>query len=206
MGPLFDRIGGEQVRNMGTIGGNIANGSPIGDTPPPLIALGATLTLRRGKKRRTIPLEDFFIAYGKQDRRPGEFVEAVHVPAPAKGSHFAVHKITKRRDEDITATLGAFHMTLAKDGTVASVRIAYGGMAATPKRARAVEAALLGEPWTEATIETALPAYDLDFTPLTDMRATAEYRALAGKNLLRRFFAETSGTKAPVTVKRQEAA
>ena len=172
MGPLFDRIGGEQVRNMGTIGGNIANGSPIGDTPPPLIALGATLTLRRGKKRRTIPLEDFFIAYGKQDRQPGEFVEAVHVPIPAKGSHFAVHKVTKRRDEDITATLGAFHLTLAKNGTVASIRIAYGGMAATPKRAKAVEAALLGKPWTEATVEAAMPAYDLDFTPLTDMRAT----------------------------------
>ena len=76
-GPLFDRIGGEQVRNMGTIGGNIANGSPIGDTPPPLIALGATLTLRKGAARRTIPLEEFFIAYGKQDRQPGEFVEAV---------------------------------------------------------------------------------------------------------------------------------
>jgi len=206
LGPLFDRIGGEQVRNMGTIGGNIANGSPIGDTPPPFIALGATLTLRKGKKRRTIPLEEFFIAYGKQDRRPGEFVEAVHVPVPAKGSRFAVHKVTKRRDEDITATLGAFHLALAKDGTVASIRIAYGGMAATPKRAKAVEAALLGKPWTEATVEAALPAYDVDFTPLTDMRATAEYRQLAAKNLLRRFLAETSGTKAPITVTRQEAA
>ena len=206
MGPLFDRIGGEQVRNMGTIGGNIANGSPIGDTPPPMIALGATVTLRRGKKRRTIPLEDFFIAYGKQDRQPGEFVEAVHVPIPAKGSHFAVHKVTKRRDEDITATLGAFHLTLAKNGTVASIRIAYGGMAATPKRAKAVEAALLGKPWTEATVEAAISAYDLDFTPLTDMRATAEYRQLAAKNLLRRFFAETSSTKAPLTVTRHEAA
>ena len=206
MGPLFDRIGGEQVRNMGTIGGNIANGSPIGDTPPPLIALGARLTLRRGKKRRTIPLEDFFIAYGKQDRQPGEFVEAVHVPLAAKGSHFAVHKVTKRRDEDITATLGAFHLTLAKGGDVSSIRIAYGGMAATPKRAKAVEAALLGKPWTEATVEAAIPAFDLDFTPLTDMRATAEYRALAAKNLLRRFFAETSGAKAPVTVTRQVAA
>ena len=193
MGPLFDRIGGEQVRNMGTIGGNIANGSPIGDTPPPLIALGATLTLRRGKKRRAILLEDFFIAYGKQDRRPGEFVEAVHVPIPAKGSHFAVHKVTKRRDEDITATLGAFHLTLAKNGKVAAIRIAYGGMAATPKRAKAVEAALLGKPWTEEAIEAAIPAYDLDFTPLTDMRASADYRALIAKNLLRRFFAETSG-------------
>ena len=206
LGPLIDRIGGEQVRNMGTIGGNVANGSPIGDTPPPFIALGATLTLRRGKTRRTIPLEDFFIAYGKQDRRPGEFVEAVHVPVPAKGSHFAVHKVTKRRDEDITATLGAFHLTLATNGTVDSIRIAYGGMAATPKRAMAVEAALLGKPWVEATVEAALPAYDLDFTPLTDMRATAEYRTLAAKNLLRRFFAETSGTKAPVTITRQEAA
>ena len=124
-----------------------------------LIALGATLTLRRGKTRRTIPLEEFFIAYGKQDRRPGEFVEAVHVPIPAKGSHFAVYKVTKRRDEDITATLGAFHLTLAKNGTVASIRIAYGGMAATPKRAKAVEAALLGKPWTEATVEAALPAF-----------------------------------------------
>ena len=104
LGPLFDRIGGEQVRNMGTIGGNIANGSPIGDTPPPLIALGAhACRCARASKRRTIPLEDFFIAYGKQDRQPGEFVEAVHVPLPAKGAHFAVYKITKRRDEDITA-------------------------------------------------------------------------------------------------------
>ena len=206
LGPLFDRIGGEQVRNMGTIGGNIANGSPIGDTPPPLIALGATLTLRKGDERRTIPLEDFFIAYGKQDRQPGEFVEAVHVPVPAKGAHFAVYKITKRRDEDITSALGAFHLTLAEDGTVAAIRIAYGGMAATPKRAKAVEAALLGKPWTEATVEAALAAYAADFTPLTDMRASAEYRVLAAQNLLLRFFAETTGDEAPVQVSRQAAA
>jgi xanthine dehydrogenase small subunit len=206
LGPLIDRIGGEQVRNMGTIGGNIANGSPIGDMPPPLIALGATLTLRRGKKCRTMPLEDFFIAYGKQDRKPGEFVEAVHVPVPAKGTHFAVHKITKRRDEDITAALGAFHMTLAKNGTVTSIRIAYGGMAATPKRARTVEAALLGKPWTEETVTAAMAEYAKDFTPLTDMRASAEYRALAARNLLLRFFAGTTGTKAPLQVSRYEAA
>ncbi len=206
LGPLIDRLGGEQVRNMGTIGGNIANGSPIGDMPPPLIALGATLTLRKGKKRRTIPLEDFFIAYGKQDRKSGEFVEAVHVPVPAKGAHFAVHKITKRRDEDITAALGAFHLTLAKNGTVASIRIAYGGMAATPKRAKAVEVALLGRPWTEETVAAAMAEYAKDFTPLTDMRASAEYRALAARNLLLRFFAETTGTKAPLQVSRYEAA
>jgi xanthine dehydrogenase small subunit len=206
LGPLFDRLGGEQVRNMGTIGGNIANGSPIGDTPPPLIALGARLTLRRGKKRRTIPLEDFFIAYGKQDRRPGEFVEAVHMPVPAKATKFAVYKITKRRDEDITAALGAFYLTLAKGGKVADIRIAYGGMAATPKRAFAVEKALIGKPWTEATVDAAMAEYAKDFTPLTDMRASAEYRALAAKNLLLRFFAETTGTKAPIQVTRYEAA
>ncbi|UCI07797.1 xanthine dehydrogenase small subunit [Mesorhizobium sp. B1-1-8] len=206
LGPLFDRIGGEQVRNMGTIGGNIANGSPIGDTPPPLIALGARLTLRRGDTRRTIPLETFFIAYGKQDRQPGEFVEAVHVPVPAKGARFAVYKVTKRRDEDITAALGAFYLTLAKDGAVADIRIAYGGMAATPKRAFAVEKALAGRPWTEATVEAAMAEYASDFTPLTDMRASAEYRALAAKNLLLRFYVETSGTTAPFQVSRNEAA
>ncbi|MDX8526457.1 xanthine dehydrogenase small subunit [Mesorhizobium sp. MSK_1335] len=206
LGPLCDRIGGEQVRNMGTIGGNIANGSPIGDMPPPLIALGARLTLRKGSARRTIPLETFFIAYGKQDRQPGEFVEAVHVPVPASGEKFAVYKVTKRRDEDITATLGAFHLTLAKDGTVAGIRIAYGGMAATPKRATAVEQALIGKVWSEATVEAAMAEYVKDFTPLTDMRATAEYRALAAKNLLLRFYVETTGTKAPFQVSRDEAA
>jgi xanthine dehydrogenase small subunit len=205
-GALVDRIGGEQVRNMGTIGGNIANGSPIGDTPPPLIALGATLVLRKGRRRREIPLEDFFVAYGKQDRRPGEFVEAVKVPLPARGAKFAVYKVTKRRDEDITSTLGAFHLQLAKNGTVKAIRIAYGGMAATPKRAAAVEAALLGRPWTEATVTEAMATFAADFTPLTDMRASAEYRALAARNLLMRFYLETAGGAAPFTVKRHEAA
>lgn len=205
LGPLINRIGGEQVRNMGTIGGNIANGSPIGDTPPPLIALGATLTLRRAKKRRTIPLEDFFIAYGKQDRQPGEFVEAVHVPVPAADAKFAIYKVTKRRDEDITATLGAFHLTLAVDGTVDDICITYGGMAATPKRALGVEKALIGKPWNEETVMAALPKFAEDFQPLTDMRATAEYRALAARNLLVRFHAETTGTKAPIQVSREAA-
>ncbi|HVW55981.1 MAG TPA: xanthine dehydrogenase small subunit [Rhizobiaceae bacterium] len=202
---LIDRIGGEQVRNMGTIGGNIANGSPIGDTPPPLIALGATLTLRKGKTRRTIPLEDFFIDYGKQDRQASEFVEAVHVPLPKPESRFAVYKVTKRRDEDITATLGAFNLTLDKSGKVEMIRIAYGGMAATPKRARSVEAALVGKPWTRAVVDAALDEYEKDFRPLTDMRASADYRMLASKNLLLRFFLETSGHAGPVQIGRYEA-
>lgn len=205
-GGLIDRIGGEQVRNMGTIGGNIANGSPIGDTPPPLIALGATLTLRKGNSRRTIPLEDFFIAYGKQDRQPGEFVEAVHVPLPGADTRFAVWKVSKRRDEDITTVLGAFALKTAADGTVASARIAYGGMAATPKRALAVETALTGKPWTMETVEQALPAYERDFAPITDMRASAEYRMLAAKNLLKRFFLEATEAGGPLHLTRYEAA
>ena len=206
LGPLIARIGGQQVRNMGTIGGNIANGSPIGDMPPALIALGATLTLRKGAVRRTIRLEDYFIAYGKQDRQPGEFVETVHVPVPAAGEAFAVHKVTKRRDEDITATLGAFRLALAADGTVAEIRIAYGGMAATPKRAFAVEKALFGQPWNEATVEAAMEKYAEDYAPLTDMRATAEYRALVAKNLLLRFYIETTSSGQPAQVSRYEAA
>ncbi|MGN6550371.1 MAG: xanthine dehydrogenase small subunit [Pararhizobium sp.] len=204
MGAYFDRIGGEQVRNMGTIGGNIANGSPIGDTPPPLIALGAELTLRKGTERRTIPLEDFFIAYGKQDRAPGEFVESVYVPALPAGDRFAVYKVTKRRDEDISALSAAFRIALDGDGRVSDVRIAFGGMAATPKRAKTVEAALIGKAWSEVTIEAARGGFDADFQPLTDWRATAEYRMLSAKNLLTRFFLETGGETAQVV--RYEAA
>ena len=193
LAPYWHRIGGEQVRNMGTVGGNIANGSPIGDTPPPFIALGATIVLRRGDTRRTLPLEDFFIAYGKQDRQPGEFVESVTIPALPEGEQFAVYKVSKRRDEDISALAGAFRLRLAADGTVAGIRIAFGGMAATPRRAKAVESALIGKPWTEATVDAALPAFATDYQPITDMRASAGYRLLAAQNLLRRFHLETIG-------------
>ncbi|WP_439616080.1 xanthine dehydrogenase small subunit [Shinella sp.] len=196
--PLIDRIGGEQVRNMGTIGGNIANGSPIGDTPPPLIALGATLTLRSKDGRRDLPLESYFIDYGKQDRRVGEFVESLFVPALPANTHFAVYKITKRRDEDISALCGAFRITLSPDGTVTDARLCFGGMAGTPKRASNVEAALIGKPWTEATINDARSAFDADYKPLTDWRATADYRMMAAKNLLTRFYLETSGEIAQV--------
>ena len=190
---FWHRIGGQQVRNMGTVGGNIANGSPIGDTPPALIALGAKVTLRLGAARREVDLESYFIAYGKQDRQPGEFVESVTIPALPEGEHYAVYKISKRRDEDISSVCGAFRLALAQDGTVAGVRIAFGGMAATPKRAKAVEAALIGKTWNTAAIEAALPAFAVDYQPITDMRASAEYRLLVAQNLLRRFYLETTG-------------
>ncbi|MCZ7466588.1 xanthine dehydrogenase small subunit [Rhizobium rhizogenes] len=192
---LFNRLGGEQVRNMGTIGGNIANGSPIGDTPPALIALGATLTLRSSSGGRTVPLENYFIDYGKQDRLSGEFVEKLFIPFQKPESHYAVYKISKRRDEDISALCAAFNLTLDADGTVEDIRIAFGGMAGTPKRAAHLEAALLGKAWSQDTIDAARDVLDEDFTPLTDWRATAEYRQITAKNLLTRFFLETSGEK-----------
>jgi xanthine dehydrogenase small subunit len=196
-GELIRRIGGQQVRNMGTIGGNIANGSPIGDSPPALIAAGATLGLRLGAEQRTILLEDFFIDYGKQDRRPGEFVEYVVLPKPEPGTQYRCYKISKRFDQDISAACGAFRLK-QDGGNVADIRIAFGGMAATPKRAAATEAALTGKPWTEETIEAALSAMEQDYTPLTDWRASAWYRMAVAKNLLRKFHAETSGPAAPI--------
>ncbi|WP_331375956.1 xanthine dehydrogenase small subunit [Sinorhizobium chiapasense] len=191
MRELWDRIGGQQVRNMGTVGGNIANGSPIGDTPPALIALDASVTLRKGARRRTLPLEAFFIEYGKQDREPGEFVETVRIPFLDEGARFAVYKVTKRLDEDISAVCGAFRVFLDDQGKVADATIAFGGMAGTPKRASHVEAVLKGADWNDATIEAGVAAFSEDFTPLTDWRASAEYRMLVAKNLLRRFYLET---------------
>jgi xanthine dehydrogenase small subunit len=189
-GELIRRLGAAQVRNAGTIGGNIANGSPIGDTPPALIALGAELILRRGDARRRLKLEDFFIAYGRQDRAPGEFVEAVEVPLLANREQLRCYKVSKRFDQDISAVCGCFNISVA-DGLVAEARICFGGMAGTPKRAVAVEAMLRGRPWTLATVEAALPSFDADFEPLTDMRGSAGYRMLTAKNLLRKYFHES---------------
>jgi len=191
-GELIRRIGAEQVRNMGTIGGNVANGSPIGDTPPALIAAGASVRLRRGDATRLLPLEDFFIAYGQQDRRPGEFVEAILLPKPAPGVRFRAYKIAKRFDQDISAVCGAFLLTLGGDGTVSDIRIAFGGMAGTPRRAAGAEAALRGQPWTEASVRAAMAALKADFTPLSDWRASAAYRSEVAANLLLKLHVETT--------------
>lgn len=190
---LIDRIGGQQVRNMGTIGGNIANGSPIGDTPPALIALDALLHLRSATGTRTLKLEEYFIEYGKQNRQTGEFVEKITIPIPHKDRHFAVYKISKRRDEDISALCAAFNIKLSNENIVEDIRIAFGGMAGTPKRATTLEAALSGNVWNELTIQSALNTLDDDFQPLSDWRATAQYRQIVAKNLLKRFHLETKG-------------
>jgi len=198
-GEIIRRLGSTQIRNAGTMGGNIANGSPIGDSPPPLIALGATLVLRSKVGRREMPLEDYFIAYGKQDRRPGEFVELIKLLLPQAGWTFRCYKISKRFDQDITAALGAFNLKL-RDGTVEDIRIAFGGMAAIPKRAPACEAALKGRPWTRATVAEGQRALRQDFAPMTDMRASKTYRSLVAENLLLKAFVETSEPSARTRV------
>jgi xanthine dehydrogenase small subunit len=189
LGELVRRIGGVQVRNAGTIGGNIANGSPIGDMPPALIALGAELTLRHGSERRTMPLESFFIAYGKQDRAPGEFVESIRIPRPSQETLVRIGKLSKRFDSDISTLCGAFAITIA-EGVVTQARIAFGGMAGTPKRAAGCEAALSGRPWNAETVEAAAQALATDYAPLDDLRGSAAYRRTAAANLLRRIWAE----------------
>ena len=188
---MVRRYGSDQVRNAATIGGNIANGSPIGDNPPALIALGAILHLRRADLRRDLPIEDFFIEYGKQDRRAGEFVEAVTLPAEVPA--LRCYKISKRFDQDISAVCGCFNVTVS-DGVVSAARIAFGGMAGVPKRATAVERALVGQPWTKETVHAAAGAFAEDFTPLSDMRASAGYRLKTAENLLIRYFHDLSGS------------
>jgi xanthine dehydrogenase small subunit len=192
---LLRRYASVQVRNAATIGGNIANGSPIGDGPPALIALGATLHLRRGDEMRHLPLEDFFLDYRKQDRAPGEFVAGVSFPDHAP--NLRCYKLSKRFDQDISAVCGCFNVTIT-DGVVTQARLAFGGMAGTPKRARATEVALLGHALHGDLMAVAAKAMADDFTPLSDMRASAAYRLRTAQNMLIRYCHDLAGD--PVSV------
>jgi xanthine dehydrogenase small subunit len=184
MGELLRRIGSEQIRNSGTVGGNIANGSPIGDSPPALIALGASIELRMGDRTRWIPLEKFFIEYGKQDRGRGEFVRAIHIPDPGEDEHFRCFKIAKRFDQDISSVLGAMVIKLDK-GVITDARIAYGGMAGTPMRASKTEAALIGTKLSNRSAwQKAVDNLGIDFKPMTDQRSSDTYRLQAAKGIL----------------------
>lgn len=199
MEELLRRFASLHIRNVGTVGGNIANGSPIGDGPPALIALSAELVLRSARGARKMALENFFIEYRKQNIKAGEFVEKVIVPPLPKNSFFRTYKVSKRFDQDISAVCGAFVLHM-KGGKISEARIVFGGMAGTPKRAAKAEAALNGKPWNEATLEIAIQALAKDFIPLSDMRASSEYRLLVAQNLLRRFFVETTDPKTETRV------
>jgi xanthine dehydrogenase small subunit len=199
LGELLRRLGSKQIRAAGTIGGNIANGSPIGDMPPALIALGATIELRRREVTRTLPLEDFFIAYGRQDRAPGEILTRIDIPKLTPSQHFRCYKISKRFDQDISAVMAAFRFELDR-GRIIGGRIAYGGMAATPKRARHTEAALAGlslsspQDWPQA-----LDRLAEDFAPITDHRASAAYRLRTARALLEKALREVASDRTDLT-------
>ncbi|MGQ0664167.1 MAG: xanthine dehydrogenase small subunit [Pseudomonadota bacterium] len=192
-GLLIRRFGSVPIRNAATLGGNLANASPIGDGPPPLIALGASVVLHGAAGEREVPLDEFFKDYRKTDLRAGEVVARLRLPLPAPDLHFGTWKLAKRFDQDIASVCGAFAVRLAQ-GQVAAARIAYGGMAAMPKRALGAEAALLGRSWTLGSVHQAMAALERDFTPITDFRATRAYRGLAAKNLLLRFYHASIGT------------
>jgi len=199
MGEIYRRFASPPIRNAATIGGNVANGSPIGDSMPGLIALGTSLVLRRGTQTRELPLDEFYLAYQKTALEPGEFVERVRIPLEPSDRQFRSYKITKRFDQDISAVCGAYCFRL-ENSRARDVRICYGGMAAIPQRASECERALEGHPWNESTLAAGMAALDRDYTPIKDMRASAEYRQMVTRNLLRKLFLETSGAQGQTRV------
>jgi len=195
LGELIRRLGSKQVRASGTVAGNVANGSPIGDMPPALIALEASVELRKGKTARNLPVEQFFIDYGKQNREPGEFVAGLLVPKLNENQRFRCYKVSKRFDQDISAVMGAFRFTVDDDGRIAEARIAFGGMAATPRRASAAESALEGTQLNDSRAwANAFTALRDDFQPISDHRASARYRTETAHALLGKALIESAGT------------
>ncbi|MCK6449346.1 MAG: xanthine dehydrogenase small subunit [Alphaproteobacteria bacterium] len=193
---LVRRIGSRQIRNLGTLAGNIATASPIGDTLPCLIALGASVVLRSAEGTRRLEVESFITGYRKTDLRPGEFIDAIEIPRLGNGQRFVAYKLSKRFDQDISAVIAAFRLELDR-GRLAEFRAAFGGMAATPRRASALEAALTGRMWRRESLVDVDALVARDFQPIDDVRATAAYRLRAAANLVRRLQLETGAGPAP---------
>ncbi len=187
---LLDRFASLQIRNQGSIGGNIANASPIGDTPPALIALGASLILRRGDSRRSVKVEDFFVDYRKTVLESSEFIEKILIPIPTQPYLFKIYKVSKRLDDDISALSAACLLSLENE-KVTKICLAFGGMAAIAKRAYHTEKALENQHWGLAAVKSAQPALEQDFTPLSDFRASSQYRMQVAKNVLHKLLIET---------------
>jgi xanthine dehydrogenase small subunit len=187
---LFRRFASVPVRNAGTLVGNIANGSPIGDSMPALICMAAWVKLRLGQQSREMDLQSFYIDYQKNALQAGEFIESVVIPRKDETWQLRSYKLCKRFDQDISAVCAAFALRLI-DGKVADIRIAFGGMAAIPKRAAQTEALLSNQPWDEGIVHQAMASLTQDFAPLSDMRASASYRQQSAANLLYRFYLET---------------
>jgi xanthine dehydrogenase small subunit len=187
-----NRFAGLPVRNSGTLGGNVANGSPIGDSMPLLIALGAHVVLMSVRGHREMPLEDFYTGYRKNVLAPDEVVAWIKVPRPAAGEQLRAYKISKRYDDDISAVCLVVNLTLA-NGAVAKIGIGAGGVAPTPARAVRTEAALRGQPWSLAAVKGAIATLRGEFRPISDMRASSAYRSEVLGNLMQRFWLESQG-------------
>ncbi len=191
-GELLRRFASPPIRNAATLGGNVVTGSPIGDSLPALLALDASVVLVRGERRRELPLDELYLGYRRTALEPGELLERVRVPLTPPDRLFRAYKISKRFDQDISAVCAAFCLRL-EDGRARDVRIGFGGMSATPERARRCEQAIEGARWSEEAVAAGLEALDADFTPISDMRASRGYRRQVARNLLRKFFYETAG-------------
>lgn len=190
-------FGARAIKSRATVGGNVCNASPIGDLPPVFIALNGTAVLRSREGERRLPMEEFFVAYRKTALRPGEIFAGVELPLVPANARVCAYKVSKRRELDISAVASCFVVTTDAQGTVTGARLAYGGMAATPARARKTEAALVGQPWSEATVRAAAALLREDFQPMSDHRGSATYRALVARNLLIGFFEETETERMP---------
>ncbi len=186
-----------QIKNRATVGGNLCNASPIGDLAPVLICLGAVALLASAAGTRRVPLDEFFLAYRKTALQPGEILARVILPDLPKGAHAAAYKVSKRRELDISTVAAGCYVELDADRRVTQIRLAYGGMAATPARARNLEAALLGRTWSIDQVEAALPALAQDFRPIDDLRGSAWYRGTVAANLIRGFALETQREPQP---------
>jgi xanthine dehydrogenase small subunit len=187
-----NRFGGLPVRNAGTLGGNVANGSPIGDSMPLLIALGAHVVLMSVRGHREMPLENFYTDYRKSVLAPDEVLAWIKVPRPRPGEFVRAYKISKRYDDDISAVCLVVNLT-SENGMVAKVSIGAGGVAPTPARAAGTEAFLRGRPWTQDTAREAARRLRAEFQPIGDMRASAAYRSEVLGNLVQRFWLESQG-------------
>jgi xanthine dehydrogenase small subunit len=196
-GELLRRYGSLQIRNTGTMGGNVANASPIGDSMPALLALGASVELRKGDRTRVLPLDEVFLGYRRTALEPGELLTRLLVPLPTPDLVFRAYKLSKRFDQDISGVCAAFALRL-EEGVVREARIGLGGMAAIPTRAPVVEAALTGRPFDEPTVRAAALLLGRDVQPIDDARASAAYRLKAAGNLLLKCFHESRGTPARV--------
>lgn len=189
---LVRRFGSTQIRSMGTLAGNLATASPIGDGAPSLIALNASIILASKTAKREIPLDEFFTGYRMSDLLPGEVIQAINIPLPKAGQDFRAYKISKRYDQDISTVCGTFSVTF-EDTKISDARIAFGGMAATPVRCKQAETAIIGHEINEATLSSAKAAVEASFKPMSDMRGTANYRLKVASNLVDRLFADLTG-------------